>query len=306
MLVLIVLLAILCLASVGAAVWVYMEMQKDKKEVKRKWKSLSRKGHSLKSKIGRISKDDAKIKKALVGIDKRVGSLSKTDQMLGTQIQTVKQGMMMMSKEDAAINQRISQLSETDQALQSDVAKMRPLLDVASVDASGNLKIAKDRQFCMDTECISSQDIPKMKKAPWPPIGSVWRCETVTVDKISPTDPDISPFPVTFRMEDQTFPDSTPSYPLNFRITDLQGIQGFPSIPVEEDPTNTSKSKILNFYPFYDVSRRNVGITQRLFPMAFSGYEIGSKCTFNIVGYLTMTFDSRRQNNSPAVFTRVS
>jgi hypothetical protein len=315
MLVLIALLAILCLASVGVAVWVYIEMQKDKREVKRevkrRWKSLGKKGHSLKSKIGKrldeMSREDTKIKKALIGIDERVGYLSRADKVLGTQMQTVK---MMMSKEDAAINKRISKMSERDEALRSDVAKMRPILNVASVDASGNLRIAKDRQFCIDTECVSSHDIPKMKKAPLPPIGSVWRCDSVKVDKL-PSDPDpdgiVVQFPVAFRMEDQTFPDSIPSYPLNFRITDINGESGpFPPIPIEEDPNNTSKSKILNFYPLNDMNTWNVGITQRLFPMAFNGYDIGSKCTYNFVGHIAMEFAPERKNNSPAVFTRVS
>jgi hypothetical protein len=234
MLVLIALLAILCLASVGVAAWVYIEMQKDKREVKRevkrRWKSLGKKGHSLKSKIGKrldeMSREDTKIKKALIGIDERVGYLSRADQVLGTQMQTVK---MMMSKEDAAINKRISKMSERDEALRSDVAKMRPILNVASVDASGNLRIAKDRQFCIDTECVSSHDIPKMKKAPLPPFGSVWRCDAVKVDNGA-----IDAISVTFRMEGPL---------LNIRFIDIGGDTSLalaPPILVDEDPTNTS------------------------------------------------------------------
>jgi hypothetical protein len=309
---------------VGVVVWVCIEMHKNKRDFRRRWKRLGKEKSKIGKRLDEMIKEDSKINKTLVGIDER---LSKEDSKINktlvgieerlskedSKIKGIEERVGSLSKEDEKINERISKISETDEAIRSDVAKMRPLLNVASVDASGNLSIANDRQFCIDTECISSHDIPKMKKAPLPPIGSVWRCDVVKVDAVHPmwATNNNAQVSVTFTMEDQTFPNSIPSYTLNLRFTDINGDRGpFPSIPVEEDPTNTSKSKILNFYPHRDdsvngmtVSQWSMGtMQQRMFPMVFNGYDIGSTCTFNFIGWCIPDL----KKNSPAVFTRVS
>jgi hypothetical protein len=403
MLVLIVLLAILCLASVGVVVWVCIEMHKNKRDFKRRWKRLGKEKSKIGKRLDEMSKEDSKINKTLVGIDERHSKINKTlvgieerlskedekinktlvgiemrlskeDEKINKTLVGIEKRVGSLSKEDEKINERISKISETDEAIRSDVAKMRPLLNVANVDASGNLRIAKDRQFCIDTECVSSHDIPKMKKAPLPPFGSVWRCDAVKVDNGA-----IDAISVTFRMEGPL---------LNIRFIDIGGDTSLalaPPILVDEDPTNTSKSKSKIFYPREGGTSRPHGLGecregrtsggtggaqeyddgtiihhgpndvvcnpgevltsfkpnanynvnndfllhytcckipgkwhridsyhQRLFPMAFAGYDIGSKCTFNFMGWATMELDPERYevevyaNNSPAVFTRVS
>lgn len=265
-----------------------------------------------------MSREDSAIKKVLASIGERVGSLSQSDRALGMQVQTVKQRLMMMSKEDEAINRRLSKLSQKDEALQRDVMSLRPFLDVAKVDASGiqvkrNVNMAKGSQLCIDAQCMSSQDIANLKPAPGPPVGSVWRCAAVKVDKQFPSDPDIAPFPMTLRIEDNAYRDAIPSYPLSIRFTEI-GTEGditFHPIPVEADPTNSRKSSVSNYYPYIAYDVLEVAVPQRVFPMSFNGYGIGATCVFNVVGYFLTALGSEDvpiegRTNAPAVFTRIS
>lgn len=321
---LVLVLAVLCIACVGVAIWVVVEMKKEKRELERKWRRMYKKGTAtMDSKLDRhmseikaaSTKKDAELKRALVGIDKRVGTLADTDAILGRQVQTVKQGMMMMHREDQLIKGRLAALSDKDDAFEKDVMSMRPFLDVAQVDKDGiqfgkNVNLGKDGQFCIDSQCLSSQDIAKMRAPQTPPIGSVWRCSAVQVDMVDPTIGKIPPFPVTFRIEDNTYQNSVPSYPLSMRFTEIMVQADFQPIPIEADPTNSSKSNAAtgtaNFYPYVDINPRNVAVSQRIFPLTFNGYGMGATCRFNIIGIFTLEDSGTYMENAPAIFTRIA
>lgn len=318
MLALVLVLAVLSIACVAVAVWVVVEMRKEKREMERKWRRMYKKGSAaMNSKLDRHMthlrdserKKAAELKKALVGIDARVGSLADADKTLGTQVNGVKQRMAMMTREDQQMNRRIADLSEKDQALERDVMGMRPFLDATQVDAEKiqfgrSVSLAKDRQLCIDAQCLSSQDIAQLKaaKPQPPPIGSVWRCNAVKLDNTGPDGEIVPPFPVTFKIVDASYTGAIPSYPLSIVFTEIGVVAEFtPPIPIEADPTNATR-----FYPYVDIDQRNVAVPQRVFPMAFDGYAVGATCTLNIIGMFTLDVDGSYLQNSPSIFTRIS
>jgi hypothetical protein len=321
-LVLVVVLAILAVgACIAVGVWVHSEMKKDKREMRRRWKKVLRSvrasdqsaqdriatSDAALSQLGRkvqgvqqgmlmMSRKDDEIVRKVQGVQQGMLMMSKKDDEIARKVQGVQQGMRMMSRKDDELGRQISQLSV-----------MQPFLDVARVDASG-ISMAKDQRLCIDAQCMQAPDISKLRDlklpAALPPIGSVWRCDTVKVDKLSSSQPDIAPFPVTFRVEGN----SVPSYPLSIRFTEIVRPGDVLPIPLEVDPTNGSSNAPLNFYPYMDTDRYMAWKPQRRSPISFAdGYAVGKTCTFNFIGYISTSLgDNSFNHNTPAVFTRIS